>query len=49
MYDPGSDLSVDPNRVIAWRIDRLRDAGFPLASPARWLATPAAMYTYCWI
>ncbi len=28
MFDRGSDLPVTPNRVIAWRIDRLRDAGF---------------------
>jgi RNA polymerase sigma-70 factor, ECF subfamily len=28
MFDRASDLSVTPKRVIAWRIDRLRDAGF---------------------
>jgi RNA polymerase sigma-70 factor (ECF subfamily) len=28
MFDRESDLSVTPKRVIAWRIDRLRDAGF---------------------
>jgi RNA polymerase sigma-70 factor, ECF subfamily len=28
MFDRASDLSVTPTRVIAWRIDRLRDAGF---------------------
>jgi RNA polymerase sigma-70 factor, ECF subfamily len=28
MFDRESDLSVNLNRVIAWRIDRLRDAGF---------------------
>jgi RNA polymerase sigma-70 factor, ECF subfamily len=28
MFDRESDLSITPKRVIAWRIDRLRDAGF---------------------
>lgn len=23
------DLSAEPDRVVAWRIDRLRDGGFP--------------------
>lgn len=28
MFDRESDLSVTPERLLAWRIDRLRDAGF---------------------
>ena len=28
MFDREPDRSVNPNHVIAWRIDRLRDAGF---------------------
>ena len=28
MFDRQRDLSADPDRVIAWRIDRLREAGF---------------------
>lgn len=28
MFNRQRDLSANPDRVIAWRIDRLRDAGF---------------------
>jgi hypothetical protein len=40
MFNPQLDLSADPDRVIAWRIDRLRDAGFQT-----WLAGALARDT----
>jgi hypothetical protein len=30
MYDRGLELSRDLEPVVNWRIDRLRDAGFPV-------------------